>query len=157
MIGMFMKRAADMSYQQLIMTRALQGEPVSRFMRPNPVTVPPGITVRELIEDYMYRYHYKMFPVTEGERLIGCISTRQVKELPREEWERTPVSAVMEQRSADNCIPPDADATKALARMNQSRVSRLMVVSGDNLLGIVTLKDLLQFLSLKIELEENGK
>jgi len=157
MIGMFMKRAADMSYQQLIMTRALQGEPVGKFMRTDPVTVPPRITVRELVEDYMYRYHYKMFPVTEGDRLVGCVSTRQVKELPREQWASTPVSAVMEQRSADNCILPDADATRALARMSQSGVSRLMVVSGEQLLGIVTLKDLLQFLSLKIELEENGK
>jgi len=33
MIGMFLKRAADMSYQQVIVSRALQGEPVSRFMR----------------------------------------------------------------------------------------------------------------------------
>ena len=157
MIGMFMKRAADMSYQQVVVSRALHGEPVSRFMRANPVTVAPRITVRELIEDYMYRYHYKMFPVTEGDQLVGCVSTRQVKELPREQWASTPVSAVMEQRSADNCIAPDADATSALARMSQSGVSRLMVVSGEHLLGIVTLKDLLQFLSLKIELEENGK
>jgi Zn-dependent protease len=157
MIGMFMKRAADMSYQQLIMTRALQGEPVGRFMRLNPVTVPPHITIRELIEDYVYRYHYKMFPVVEGERLAGCISTRQVKELPREAWESTPVSAVMEQCSAENCIQQEADATKALARMSQRGVSRLMVVSGDRLLGMVTLKDLLQLLSLKIELEDNER
>jgi len=85
------------------------------------------------------------------------VSTRQVKELPREQWAVTPVSAVMEQRSADNCILPDTDATRALARMSQSGVSRLLVVSGEQLLGIVTLKDLLQFLSLKMELEENGK
>jgi len=31
-----------------------------------------------------------------------------------------------------------------------------MVVSGERLLGIITLKDMLQFLSLKMELEENG-
>jgi Zn-dependent protease len=156
-IGMFIKRAADMSYQQVLMTRALQGEPVGRFMRLNPVTVPPHITIRELIEDYVYRYHYKMFPVVEGERLAGCISTRQVKELPREAWESTPVSAVMEQCSAENCIQQEVDATKALARMSQRGVSRLMVVSGDRLLGMVTLKDLLQFLSLKIELEDNER
>jgi CBS domain-containing protein len=32
-----------------------------------------------------------------------------------------------------------------------------MVVSGDRLLGMVTLKDLLQLLSLKIELEDNER
>jgi CBS domain-containing protein len=157
LIGMFMKRAADMSYQQVIMTRALQGEQVSRFMHAEPVTVPPHITIRELIEDYVYRYHYKMFPVSEGDRLLGCISTRQLGELPREAWDSTAVSALMEPRSADNCIAPDADATKALARMSQGNVSRLMVVSGDHLEGIVTLKDLLQFLSMKLEFDEDER
>jgi signal-transduction protein with cAMP-binding, CBS, and nucleotidyltransferase domain len=41
--------------------------------------------------------------------------------------------------------------------MSQRGVSRLMVVSGDRLLGMVTLKDLLQLLSLKIELEDNER
>ena len=38
--------------------------------------------------------------------------------------------------------------------MNRNRVSRLMVVENSNLVGILSLKDLLDFLSLKIELEE---
>ena len=32
-----------------------------------------------------------------------------------------------------------------------------MVVDGDRLLGILSLKDLLRFFSLKMELEETGK
>jgi signal-transduction protein with cAMP-binding, CBS, and nucleotidyltransferase domain len=38
--------------------------------------------------------------------------------------------------------------------MNQSGVSRLMVVENGRLVGLVTLKDLLDFFSLKVELEE---
>lgn len=153
MIGMFLKRAADMSYQQVIVSRALQGEPVSRFMRENPVTVPPYITITELIEDYAYRYHYKMFPVVDNGRLLGCIATRQLKNLPREEWRSATVASLMEHCSPENSIEPDADAIRALAKMNQTGASRLMVVRGERLLGIISLKDLLQFLSLKMELE----
>jgi len=40
--------------------------------------------------------------------------------------------------------------------MNQTGASRLMVVSGERLIGIITLKDMLQFLSLKMELEETA-
>jgi signal-transduction protein with cAMP-binding, CBS, and nucleotidyltransferase domain len=43
----------------------------------------------------------------------------------------------------------------ALAAMNRTGVSRLMVAEGDRLLGILTLKDLLRFFSLKMELEQN--
>jgi signal-transduction protein with cAMP-binding, CBS, and nucleotidyltransferase domain len=38
--------------------------------------------------------------------------------------------------------------------MSRSGVSRLMVVDGDRLLGILSLKDLLRFFTLKMELEE---
>jgi len=37
--------------------------------------------------------------------------------------------------------------------MNHSGASRLMVIDGDRLVGVPALKDLLEFLSLKVELE----
>ena len=40
--------------------------------------------------------------------------------------------------------------------MSQGGVSRLMVVEGGHLVGLVTLKDLLDFFSLKVELEDQG-
>ena len=47
----------------------------------------------------------------------------------------------------------------AFEKMQRKGVSRLLVAEGDRLLGIISLKDLLQFLSLKLDLEgrdENG-
>jgi len=40
LIGMFLNGAAKSPYQQLITRRALEGEPVRRFMKTDPVTVP---------------------------------------------------------------------------------------------------------------------
>jgi len=154
LIGMFLRGAAQASYQQLVVRKALEGEHVRRFMNPNPVTVPVSVTVQELVEDYIYKYHYKMFPVMDGDRLAGCITTREVKEIPREAWSRESVGRLATRCSPENTIGPGADAIQALTIMNQTGVSRLMVVEGGHLVGIVTLKDLLSFLSLKVELEE---
>ncbi len=158
LIGMFLRSAAKMSYQQLLTRRALQGESVSRFMRKDPVTVPPTLTLHELIEDFIYRHHYKMFPVvTDSDKLAGCITTKEVKEIPKEEWKSKKVADIVVPCSAENTIPPETDAVKALSLMNRTGSSRLMVVDGDRLAGIVSLKDMLKFLSLKIELgEEEG-
>jgi len=38
--------------------------------------------------------------------------------------------------------------------MSRTANSRLLVVEGDRLIGIITLKDMLQFLSLKLELKD---
>jgi Zn-dependent protease len=153
LIGLFLRGAAQMSYQQLLLRRVLEGEPVRRFMHPDPVTVPRHLSVEELVTDYVYRHHYKLYPVVDQGHLVGCVTTRQVKELPREEWNRTSVGALAGECSAENSISPDADAMEALSRMSRGQASRLMVVDAGRLVGIITLKDLLEFFSLKIELE----
>ncbi|RJP44108.1 MAG: CBS domain-containing protein [Desulfobacteraceae bacterium] len=153
LIGMFLKNAAEASYQQLITLRTLEGEPLRRFMNTSPVTVPPDLTIDRLVEDYIYTYHHKFFPVVADGRLTGCIATRRIKEIPRDQWPATTVADVAETCNPDNTIGPDADATEALSKMRRTNSGRLMVADHDRLLGIVSLKDMMAFLSLKIELE----
>jgi predicted transcriptional regulator len=124
-------------------------------MRNDPVTVKPSVPLKELVEDYIYQYHFKMFPVVEdGNRLLVCITTADVKGVPREEWDRKSVGEIAQDCTSDNTIEPEKDATEALSLMNRSGVSRLMVVEGGRLVGVVALKDMLKFLSLKVELDE---
>ena len=154
-LGLFVRNAATASYQQLLLRHALEGEPVSRFMHPDPVTVPRAISVLELVQSYIYRYHFKMFPVVDDAgRLLGCVTSRQVRALPRDEWERQTVGSLAERCSPENTIQAGTDAMEALSRMSRTGTSRLMVVDGDRLLGILSLKDLLRFFALKMELEE---
>jgi CBS domain-containing protein len=154
LIGMFLQNAAKGSYQQLITRKALEGEHVKSFMELHPITVLPSITVERLVEDYIYKYHFKMFPVVDGNRLKGCITTKQVKEVPRSEWGKKTVGEVSIPCSEENTIGPEEDALKAISIMNQHEVSRLMVTDNGRLLGIIALKDMLTFLALKIELED---
>jgi Zn-dependent protease/predicted transcriptional regulator len=152
LIGMFLQGASRMSYQQLLTRQALEGEQVRHFMKQDPVTVPSSISLSELVEDYVYEHHYKMFPVVDGEELKGCITTQQLKEVPRQEWSTKKVGDVANYCSADNVISPDTDAVKALALMNRSGNSRLMVVENNKLMGILALKDIMRFLSVKLDL-----
>ncbi len=153
LIGLFLRNAARMSYRQLLLRRSLEGEKVRRFMKTDPVAVPRAISVAELVENYIYRHHFKLFPVVDGGKLLGCVTTRQVRELPREEWDRQTVGSIAVACSPENTVTPDTDAIEALARMSRTGASRLMVVEGDQLVGILALKDLLRFLALKVELE----
>ncbi|MES1244953.1 MAG: site-2 protease family protein [Acidobacteriota bacterium] len=157
LLGLFVRNAAQASYQQLLLRRAFEGEPVSRFMQTDPVTVPRRISVAELVQDFIYRYHHKLYPVLDDSgRLIGCVTTRQVKDMPKGEWSNTTVGALAGQCSPENTIRPDTDALAALSNMSRNGTSRLMVAEGDQLLGILTLKDLLRFFSVKMELEQSS-
>jgi len=156
-IGTFLQNASRVSYQRLLLREALQGEQVQRFMKPDPVTVSPSISVRELVEGYVYKHHFKMFPVVESTTLVGCVSTRAVKEIPQAEWSRHTVGELVRECSIQNTISPTADAVEALSTMNRTGNSRLMVVEDGRLVGVITLKDMLRFLSLKMDLERVGE
>jgi len=154
LIGLFLRNAAQMSYRQVELRRALEGETVRRFMHAAPVVVPRSTSVRQLVDEYVYRYHHKMYPVVEGERLVGCVTTDAVRHLSRDEWDSNTVTAVMSPCDEHNTIGPDDDAMHALSRMRQEGTTRLLVVEqGPHLLGILTMKDLLEFFALKVELE----
>ncbi|HED00594.1 MAG TPA: CBS domain-containing protein [Proteobacteria bacterium] len=153
MIGIFLQNAARSSYQQVLTRQAFEGKKVRRFMKSDVVTVSSSISIAQLVEDYIYKHHFKMYPVVDRGRLVGCVSLQQVKEVPQEEWNQRTVREIMRQCSPENTIGPEVDAMKALSIISRTRNSRLMVVEGDRLVGIVSLKDMLNLLSLKMDLE----
>ena len=157
MIGLFLQNAARMSYQQLVTRRALEGETVRSLMITDPVTVSPNVTIEKLVEDYVYKYHYKMFPIVEGGLLAGCITTRQLRQVPKTEWPTKTVGEVASACSTENTIDPATDVIKVLSQMNRTGNSRLMVVEGNKLAGIIALKDIMNFLSIKLDLDQYGK
>jgi CBS domain-containing protein len=153
LIGWFLYNAARSGYQQVLMRQALQHEPVRRFMNAEPIVVPPSLDLRHWVEDYVYRYHRKTFPVASNGHLEGFINTQALAQVPRAEWEQHTVGEVMRHDLEAITIPANADALQALRQMQRIGSSRLLVTEGDRLVGIISLKDLLRFLSLKIELE----
>jgi Zn-dependent protease/predicted transcriptional regulator len=155
LIGLFVRLAARTSYQQVVIREGLRGVPVRRIMTADPVTVPPRISVAQLIEDYLYRHHHKMFPVVEDGRLAGCVGLRDVKTLPREAWPATTVSKITRPCSAMTAVAPETDAMEALSAMHRTQNGRFLVMEGERLVGVVTLKDMLKFLSVKLDLEES--
>ena len=114
LIGLFLINAARSSYRQLLIRKVLEGEKVSRFMNPEPVTVHPKVPLSVLIEDYIYKFHYKMFPVVENGKLVGCITTKHLKDIPRSEWNEHAAGEIAIHCKDENSVSPDADAVKVL-------------------------------------------
>jgi Zn-dependent protease len=153
LIGLFLRGASQSSLLRLEMRLALKGQPVRRFMNEKPVTVPPSITLHELVTEYLYHYHFKMYPVVDNDSLLGCITTNEIKAVPREEWDRRLVGQATVPCSSENCISAGMDAMDALKIMSRHNRSRLLVVDDGRLAGVIALKDLLKFISLKMDLE----
>ncbi len=151
-IGFFLDNAARTSYKRVLFNEVLAGEKVADIMMRNAISVPPDISVNDLVENYIYKYHHKMFPVVEDGNLVGCVTTEQVRDIPRSEWGARRVEEMTKKYPASNIIDPGLNVIEAWALMNRTGITRLAVVQDGKLAGVITSKDILRVLSLKMEL-----
>lgn len=156
LIGLFVRNAAASSYQQVLLRRALEGEPVRAFTRADPITVPSWLSVQSLVDDVIYRHHHRLYPVVDDGHLTGCVSTDDVKTLPREDWRHRRVADIARACSGENTLHPDTDALDALHAMRRGGRSRMLVAENGTLVGMLSIKDLLEFFALKADLEERS-
>ncbi|HXV25560.1 MAG TPA: site-2 protease family protein [Alphaproteobacteria bacterium] len=151
LIGLFIRSAAMGSQQQLMARHMLQSIGIDQLMVHNPVTIAPDAPVGRAIDLFLAN-NLKFLPVVADGRAVGHIGLREVKELGAADRLQRPVREAMTSVSPDNSISPDADAATALAQMQRTGLSRLLVVTDGRLAGIVCLKDLLDQLTLRSEL-----
>jgi Zn-dependent protease/predicted transcriptional regulator len=153
LLGMFLRTAARASVEQRVMRSTLSGVAVSRVMRRDPLSVSPDLSIERLVQDYFYVHFLKWFPVAAQDgRLVGCVDIRDVKKVDRGEWSSRTVRDVMEPWSDDNSIDETSDAALVLQQMQQTGKSRFLVVENGKLRGVVALRDLINFLSVRAEL-----
>lgn len=152
-IGFFLGQAARGSLQRTIMREDLIGEHVGHFMQPRPVTVRPDLSLRGFVDEYVLPYHFAMFPVVDEEgRLIGVIGSRDPARWSRAGWDAITVGDVMSEADRAFVLSPETPAPEAFARLAGEQGRRLIVVANNRPVGIVSLRDLLDFLALKAEL-----
>ena len=151
-LGLFLRAAAGGAVSRAVTRDVFAGSPVRRFMRRDPVTVDPDLSVERLVDDYVYRYYFKSFPVTSRGQLLGCVRLARVVETERERWPWQSVGSVMEPCTEDTIIGPDADASTALEQMQRTGQSRLLVTENGMLVGVLSLRDLLNFLSVRMDI-----
>jgi Zn-dependent protease/CBS domain-containing protein len=156
LMGMFLRGAAADSLYQMGARRALRGARVRQFMVADPVSVFPEMTLRELVDDYVFKHLHDVFPVVEAGRPVGLIGVEQIRNVPREQWQTTTVGSAMAAVGPHNVVGTEEDAGKALAKMQRERLGKLLVTDGARLVGVLALKDILTLLSIKMDLEPLG-
>jgi Zn-dependent protease/predicted transcriptional regulator len=158
LIGLFVRFAAQMSYQQVLVKKGLEGVPVKQLMNPQPITVSPDLAIADLVEDYVYRYHFKLFPVVHDDNLVGCVRLGDIKEIPRDRWGTTRVAEIMQACTPETTVSPDTSAVDLLHRIQPPKEGRVLVTQGGRLEGIISRHDLFAYLAVKsdLEAEERG-
>ncbi len=105
----------------------------------DPVTVRPGDTLRTSLE-VMRRHDVSGLPVVEGKRLVGILTSRDVR---FETHLDQPVERLMTRQLVT--VSPSVTQDEARALLHEKRIEKLLVVNdAGELVGLITFKDLLQ-------------
>lgn len=103
-----------------------------------PVTVRPSQSLREAL-GIMREHDVSGLPVVEGDRPVGILTARDIR------FERNldqPVSSLMTKELVT--VSPGVSADEAKQLLHKHRIEKLLVVDSGKLVGLVTIKDILQ-------------
>jgi IMP dehydrogenase len=104
----------------------------------NPVTVRPSQSLREALA-VMRSNEVSGVPVVEGSSAVGILTSRDIR------FEKNldqPVSALMTTELVT--VSPGCSPDEARQLLHKHRIEKLLVVEGGKLVGLITIKDLLQ-------------
>ena len=79
---------AKASYQQATLQESLSNIKVKDVMARDIVTVNSSIPIDETADKYFLRYGYGGFPVMDDGKFLGIITLKEIKDVPRRDWDR---------------------------------------------------------------------
>lgn len=127
------------------LTPARQAEEVSRVKKfeagiiANPITVTPDTTIRKVLE-LTRAQHISGVPVTQGDKLVGIVTSRDLRFETRYE---EPVSRIMTPQEKLITVKEGASRDEVLKLLHQHRIEKILVVDDKfGLKGLITVKDI---------------
>jgi Zn-dependent protease/predicted transcriptional regulator len=152
-IGLFLRGAANASYQSVVIEQILGRAKVADLMIGDPVTIDADASIADAVEKYFLHYGYSGFPVAKDGRAMGLLSLARVRECPPQERANRRVHDIMVPVSAKFIISPDATVSDAMHRMAEADSGRLLVLDAERLKGLITRSQIARFVQLKAQLD----
>ena len=103
-----------------------------------PITVRPSQSLRSALE-VMREHDISGVPVVEGEQPVGILTARDIR---FEQNLDQPVSALMTKELVT--VSPGVNVDEAKQLLHKHRIEKLLVVDRGKLVGLITIKDILQ-------------
>jgi Zn-dependent protease/predicted transcriptional regulator len=150
-LGWFLLTAARQSYAQIAVQGALQGLRAADVMTSEMPTIGRDLSLEEYAQEASRTGRRTHLVVSDG-RLVGLMRTEALQSFPREEWPATSVQAAMIARERLPWTAPEEPVLSVLERMRSANVDQLAVITGDNVVGLVTRDSILRVIQTRSEL-----
>jgi len=153
-IGWFINQMSKESYQSRMLSDIFDKINTREFMTGKVVTVDRNVSVQELVDNYFYKYKFAVFPVIQNGSIIGIVSAAKVKQLETGAWSQTTVGSITTPLSDSLVVSPEDVVSTAMTKLRSNGVGRVLVLDQNNLLGIVSNTDILNYLWIRNQINK---
>jgi Zn-dependent protease len=156
-IGWFLLSSARAANSQVMLQSMFRGVKVSQVMNPVPVTVPANISLQKLVDEYFLPLGLRSALVTQSDELAGLITLGDIRHVPREQWEQTPVGFVMIPRDRLHVVYPQQNLNEVMPLMAGLDVNQLPVVQDGRIVGVLSRDSIMRYLEIRRNLGLDAK
>ncbi len=141
--------SGDQRLHEAIKVQELKSISVREVMQQQLISIPASLTLREFAATLTPHVHHEIFPVFEGEKLLGTCSLWAMSQVLSEKWGAVRVAEITNHQVYK--ISPDTDVMEALRLLvgEHSQPILLIVEDRGKTVGIVTKTDILKALKLR--------
>ncbi len=148
-VGWFLRWAAISSHRQSEMRSALQGFTARSVMHRGFLTVPPHLTIRNLLQDWSFMGGLHYILVYDDGKVLGSVNHADIRALPPTSWDMTTVIDIMVPLKKMQFAGPDDEAIHLLEIMEEQEVGQLPIIKNGDVLGVVYRENLLRLMELR--------
>lgn len=148
-LGMFLQNAAQASIAYAQLQQLFHGVRVADTMCRDPLTLDAGLSLAEAIDRYFLRHPYKAYPVVENGGFRGMLTLRAVQQRDRADWNNLRVGDVVAAEQPMPALNPHTSVVQALGQLAETGESRLPVLQDGALVGILSRRDIMDFLEIR--------
>ena len=150
LIGWFIASAASAEEQHAIANESLRPMAAHEVMTADPITVPAGLPIDRLLEDYALRHRCSAFPVLgpAGE-LRGLVTLNHVRQLAPDRRVGTSIDRIARPADQVPMVAPDRPLTEVLELMQSAADGRVLVHDEvGHVVGIISPTDVTRFVEI---------
>ena len=152
LIGIFIIRVSQASYQDLVIRHTLKNHTVETLMTTNPRVIEADETLKSLVENVILKHNVSFIPVMEQDKLLGYVDAAMIQTIDQDNWSETRAGDIYVATDQDNTIATDTPTEEVFDQMVRTGNRKLMITEDGQLTGVISLADLMKFLAIRSSL-----
>ena len=152
LLGWFLGSAAAAAARFERFRSRIAGVPIASVFSGKQIAVPESMSVQELVRSMLLRTYTGGLPVERRGRIVGTVTPADVAEVRPNERREVPVLEVMVPSEDVPTVDDEASLAEVTAGLRASGGDRVFVTHDDEILGVLTLRDVNRWIERTREL-----